>query len=107
MEQEQTRLHRDRDPNFIRNLETAAAFEAFLSEKNLNMAEKLGLIGGRQPVEKGNIPLDRAEQILWKRLSTQLTPPALLEESKNHIGGITSANRGDAQFDLAFDCGSI
>jgi hypothetical protein len=79
MQQKNAGLSRDRDNDFIGDFEPATTFEAFFTEKHLNVAQQFGLIPGRKPMEKRNVAFDYLSPIFRKRLSPQPTPSPLLQ----------------------------
>ena len=57
MQQQKTRLRGNRDPNLIIDFQSAATFEALLGHKDLDVSEKLRLIGRREPgIESDVLP---------------------------------------------------
>jgi hypothetical protein len=74
MQKEKASLRGNSDTDFIRDFETVAAFKTLFGKKNLDVAEKLGLIPGRKPVKKCNVALDRRQPIIWKTYSPQAVP---------------------------------
>ena len=78
MEKEKASLRCNSDTNLIRDFQTVTAFKMLFGKKNLDVAEKLGLIPCRKPVEKCNVALDRRQPIIWKRRGAQALPSPLL-----------------------------
>jgi hypothetical protein len=58
MEEEQAGLRCDRDADLIGQLEAATAFELFFTEKDLNVAQELGLVVRRKAAKDLEVPLD-------------------------------------------------
>jgi hypothetical protein len=83
MQKEQACLGRNRDPNLVGQLQTAAALKSFLSEKNLHVTEQFRLILGWEPAKKGHIAGDDRAPLVRHRLSAQMSPPPLAGESKH------------------------
>jgi hypothetical protein len=77
MQKEKASLRCNSDTNLIRYFETVTALKTFLGNKNLDVAEKLGLIFRRKPVKKCNVALDRCQPIISKRCGPQTAPSAL------------------------------
>ena len=71
MKQEQARLSRDRDANFIGQIEPARALEIFLRKKYLHMPEEFFLIRCREAAEDGKIPLEDCAPRRWNRLRAE------------------------------------
>src|SRR3954463_16464391 len=67
MEKKETGLGRDRDANFVRQLESAAAFESLLLQENLHMPEQLRLIVRRQARKDGQVARDDLPPLRRKR----------------------------------------
>ena len=95
MQKEKARLGGDRHPDLVRQLQPAAAFKTLLGEKHLHVAEQLPLIGRREPVEKRKVPRDDRPPFVRHRLTAQLPPPSLLEESE-HDFSILAVELGNA-----------
>ena len=78
MQKEKASLRRNRNTDLIRDFETVAAFKTLFGKKNLDVAEKLGLIPASKPVKKCNVALDRRQPIISKTCGPQTVPSALL-----------------------------
>jgi hypothetical protein len=78
MQKEKASLRRNRNAHLICDFETVATFKTFFGQKNLNVAEKLGLILGSKPLKKCNVALDRRQPIIWKKCGPQAVPSPLL-----------------------------
>jgi hypothetical protein len=77
MQKEKAGLRRNRNTDLIRYFETVTTLKTLFGKKNLNVAEKLGLIPGRKLVKKCNVALDRREPIISKRCGPHAVPTAL------------------------------
>jgi hypothetical protein len=64
MQEKETGLGRDRDPDLVGQLEAAASLEVLLRQKYLNVSEQLGLIRRRQPPKNDDVSLDDRPQIM-------------------------------------------
>jgi hypothetical protein len=78
MEQEKASLRRNNDTDLIRDFQTTAAFKTLFGKKDLDVAQKLGLIPARKPVNKCNVTLDRRQPIIWKKRGPQAASAAFL-----------------------------
>jgi hypothetical protein len=78
MQKEKASLRCNSDTNLIRDFQTVATFKTLFGKKNLDVAEKFGLIPGRKPVKKCNVALDRRQPIIWKGHGPQAVPSPLL-----------------------------
>ena len=58
MQEKKAGLGCNRDPDLVGECKTAAAFEMFFREKDLDVTEKLGLILGREPAENWKVAGD-------------------------------------------------
>src|SRR5580700_6068730 len=85
MQQQETSLRRDSHADLIRDLESAAAFEPFLSKKYLNVPKQFRTVALVQFVKKYNMTLDQLQPFFRKRPRSQATSPLLLQELKDHL----------------------
>ena len=84
MQHQQTRLRRNRHPDFVCDFLPSAAFEIFFCEQNLDVIEKFGLVGGWQSNKKRNVVLDGLEPFIWKRPRFQPFPMSIFQEA-DHV----------------------
>jgi len=85
MQQQKTRLRRNRNANFVRDLEPATSFEPFFGKKYLNMTKQFEAIAPGQFMKKDNMPLKQRQPFLRKRPRSQATSLSLLQELKDHM----------------------
>lgn len=86
MQEKQACLGCDRHPNLVGQFKTTAAFEMFFGEKDLNVAEELGLILGRESSEDWKIACDNRPPCWRKGFGTQSLPSLLLQKPKHRTG---------------------
>jgi hypothetical protein len=86
MQEKKACLGCNRDPDFVGEFKTAAAFEMFFGEKNLDVTEELGLILEREPAEDWKVTCDDRSPCWQKRLGTQSLPSLLLQKPKHRPG---------------------
>ena len=84
MQEQEARLPRDRDANFVGELEAAGSLEMFFREKYLGVAEQLRLISRREPIEHRKISLEDSSPFRGRGLGAQARAPAGLEEIEDH-----------------------
>src|SRR5882762_7520917 len=84
MQQKKAGLRRDRDTDFISELQTATTLEALFCQKHADVAEKFSLVAGRKPTKERNVALNRRQPVSRKGLRLQAAPAPLLQQSENH-----------------------
>jgi hypothetical protein len=89
MQQQQTSLRCDDDPDFVGNLETAASLEAFLGKKHLNVSKQFRAVAFREPVKKYNVSLNQRQPLFRERRSSQASSPVLFQYWKDHPATVT------------------
>jgi hypothetical protein len=86
MQEEKARLGRDREADLISKLETTAAFESLLGQEDLDMAQELSLILGREPSKDRKVTCESGSPPWWNRLSAQGSTPTPLQKPEKHAG---------------------
>jgi hypothetical protein len=84
MQQEETRLRRDRHPNFVGDFLSRAALETFFRQKNLNVLEQLSLIRDRKPHEERDPGFNDLQPFVRKRPRLQPFPMSIFEETEHY-----------------------
>ena len=85
MQQQKTRLRRNRNANFVRDLEPATSFEPFFGKEYLDVTKQFEAIAPGQFMKKDNMPLNQRQPFLRKRPRSQATSLSLLQELKDHM----------------------
>jgi hypothetical protein len=88
MEQEETRLSRDRHTNLVRQLQSSASLEVLFRQEHLHMTEELDLIFRPKLPKERNVAREYSLPFGRDRLSTQPLSPALLRKAKDHAGSL-------------------
>jgi hypothetical protein len=84
VEEEETRLCGDRDPDLVGQSEPTAPLEDLLGEEDLHVPQQLRLVRRRQAAEDRQVPLDDLAPRGGDRLRAQAATPAVLQEAKDH-----------------------
>ena len=93
MEEKQTGLSSDGETDFVRQFESAATFEPFLGQKNLNMSQKFSLILRRKPAEDRKTSRERQSPDRGNELCAQSPAASLLQKTEDHGGIIATSPR--------------
>ena len=98
MEQQKTRLRRDRDADLVRDLEPATSFKPFFGKEYLNVTKQFEAIAPGQFMKKDDMPLNQCQPFFRKRPRSQATSPLLSQPLKDHmkIGRFTTFVLADA-----------
>src|SRR5437868_864053 len=82
MQEKKACLGCNRDPDFVGEFKTAAAFEMLLSKKDLNVTEELGLILGREPAEDWKVACDDRSPCWRKKVGHAIAAVAAASETE-------------------------